>query len=120
MSYQPLFYEKMSAGLRKEIENQFWKNVLFLLSALALDFIIILVVYQFVNPKYEDGLPLAFVIAIAYTFISFAQMMELHLTHIKKTYLVSLVYGIGGILTLCVFMDFLFLCLVNMELLILC
>lgn len=100
MSYQPLFYEKMSAGLKEEVENQFWKNVLFLLSALALDFIIILIVYQFVNPKYEDGLPLAFVIAIAYTFISFAQMMELHLTHIKKTFLVSLVYGIGGILTL--------------------
>ena len=100
MSYQPLFYEKLSAGLTEEIENQFWKNILFLLSALVLDFMIILIVYQFVNPKYEDGMPLAFVIAIAYTFISFAQMMELHLTHIKKTFLVSFVYGIGGMLTL--------------------
>jgi O-antigen/teichoic acid export membrane protein len=100
MSYQPLFYEKMSAGLSLEIVNQFWKNILFLISTLILDFVIIYSVYQFINPKYEAGLHLAFLIAIAYTFISFAQMMELHLTHIKKTSLVSIVYGAGGVLTL--------------------
>jgi O-antigen/teichoic acid export membrane protein len=100
MSYQPMFYEKLSAGLQEEIEEQFWKNLMFLISALILDFFIVYIVYQFVDFKYTSGLKLAFIIAISYTFISFSQMMELHLTYIKKTFLVSVVYGIGGILTL--------------------
>ena len=100
MSYQPMFYAKLSAGLQEEIEEQFWKNMMFLISALILDFLIVYIVYQFVDFKYKSGLQLAFIIAISYTFISFSQMMELHLTYIKKTFLVSVVYGIGGILTL--------------------
>ena len=104
MSYQPLFYEKISAGLSKEIENQFWKNIIFIIVALFLAFMVIFIAYQFVNEKYADGLDIAFLTALSYSLITFSQMMELHLTHIKKTFLVSLVYGTGGVLTvLCLF-----------------
>ncbi len=100
MSYQPLFYEKLSQGKDKEIKEQFWKNIIFILGALISSFGVIFIAYQFIDKRYIDGLNIAFIIAISYSFITFTQMMELHLTHIKKTYLVSLVYGVGGIITI--------------------
>ncbi len=100
MSYQPLFYEKLSQGLNEEIREQFWKNIIFILGSLALSFCIIFIAYQFIDSRYISGLNIAFMIAIAYSFITFAQMMELHLTHIKKTSLVSLVYLVGGVMTI--------------------
>jgi len=100
MSYQPLFYEKISQNLSLEIEHQFWKNIAFILSALFLSFMVIYIAYYFVDSKYSGGLEYALIIALAYSFITFSQMMELHLTYIKKTLLVSLVYGVGGILTI--------------------
>jgi O-antigen/teichoic acid export membrane protein len=99
MSYQPLFYDKLSAGLTEEIEAQFWKNIIFIIAALMLSFLVIYIAYQFVSPQYLGGLRIALFVASAYSLITFAQMMELHLTHVKKTFMVSLVYGIGGILT---------------------
>jgi len=100
MSYQPLFYEKIAQNLRLEIEQQFWKNMIFILLALLLSFLVIYIAYYFVDSKYSGGLKYALIIALAYNFITFSQMMELHLTYIKKTLLVSFVYGVGGILTL--------------------
>jgi O-antigen/teichoic acid export membrane protein len=100
MGYQPLFYEKMSQHLTDEIEHQFWKNIVFILLALLLSFLVIYIAYYFVDSKYSSGFKYALTIALAYSFITFSQMMELHLTYIKKTLLVSLVYGIGGVLTI--------------------
>lgn len=100
MSYQPLFYEKIAQKLTLEIEHQFWKNIVFILLAVCLSFLVIHIAYYFVDSKYSAGLKYALTIALAYNFITFSQIMELHLTYIKKTLLVSLVYGIGGILTI--------------------
>lgn len=100
MSYQPIFYEKISQGLKQEIQEQFWKNIIFLLFSLLISFFVIFIAYKLVNIRYIDGMNFSFIIAIAYSFIAFAQMMELHLTYINKTYLVSLVYGVGGVFTI--------------------
>jgi len=100
MSYQPLFYEKIAQKLTVEIEHQFWKNIVFILLAVCLSFLVIDIAYYFVDSKYSSGFKYALIIALAYNFITFSQMMELHLTYIKKTILVSLIYGIGGILTI--------------------
>jgi len=100
MSYQPLFYEKIAEKSTLEIEHQFWKNIAFILSSLFLSFIVIYIAYYFVDSKYSAGLEYALIIALAYSFITFSQMMELHLTYIKKTLLVSLVYGVGGMVTI--------------------
>jgi len=99
MGYQPLFYEKLFKGHKAEVENQFWKNIIFIILALCLALVIIIVSYQFIDAKYSRGLSLSLLIATAYSFLTFSQMMELHLTYLKKTGLVSLVYGVGGILT---------------------
>lgn len=100
MSYQPLFYEKLLNSFHSEIEGQFWKNILFILIALVFSWGIIIVAYEFVDNKYSGGLYWSLTIASAYSMITFAQIMELHLTYMKKTSLVSLVYGIGGGLTI--------------------
>lgn len=100
MGYQPIFYEKISKGLDSEIVVQFKKNIMLLLIALSLALFAIYLAYFFVNIKYIDGLSIAFLVAISYCFISFSQLMELHLTHIKKTFLVSITYGIGAVLVL--------------------
>jgi O-antigen/teichoic acid export membrane protein len=99
MSYQPLFYEKISNNLKKEIEIQFWKNIVFIVFALVLSYVVIFIAYKFIDHKYISGFKIALLIASAYSMITFAQMMELHLTQIKKTYIVSAVYGFGGIVT---------------------
>ena len=100
MSYQPLFYEKIAQNLRLEVEHQFWKNIIFLLLAMCLSFLVIYIAYYFVDIKYSSGLKYALIIALAYNYITFSQMMELHLTYMKETFLVSLVYGIGAVLTI--------------------
>jgi len=99
MSYQPLFYEKLSQGLNSEIKEQFWKNIIFIFVALIISLGVISIIYKFIDSRYISGINIAYLIAIAYSFITYAQMMELHLTHIKKTFLVSFVYGVGGIIT---------------------
>jgi len=104
MGYQPLFYEKLSQGYDNEVKEQFWKNIIFIILALCLALGVISIAYQFINQKYNSGLYLSLTIATAYSFITFSQMMELHLTYIKKTALVSLVYGVGGVFTItCLF-----------------
>jgi O-antigen/teichoic acid export membrane protein len=100
MGYQPLFYEKLDSNLKSEIEHQFWKNLLFILISLSLAEGVIWFAYQFIDSKYSDGLYISFTIAVSYSLITFAQMMELHLTYIQKTGWVSFVYGAGGLLTI--------------------
>ncbi len=100
MSYQPIFYDKLSKDLKSEIIEQFGKNIVFLIIAVLLSYAVIYIAYQFVDIRYLGGLKLAFMIALAYSFMVFSQMMELHLTYMKKTSLISFVYGVGGILTL--------------------
>jgi O-antigen/teichoic acid export membrane protein len=99
MAYQPIFYEKLSKGLSDEIKNDYWKILLFLLLALLLAFLAIFVVYQFINIKYIEGFKLSLIIALAYCYVAFSQIMELHLTYMKRTSIVSIIYGLGGILT---------------------
>jgi O-antigen/teichoic acid export membrane protein len=99
MSYQPLFYEKVSYGYAEKIVDQFWKNIVFILSGLILSFLVIYFAYQFIDSRYLGGLRIALLIAVSYSMITFAQMMELHLTYTKKTAIVSLVYGVGGLVT---------------------
>lgn len=100
MAYQPIFYDKLSKGLFDEIKNDYWKILIFLLLALLLSFLAIFIVYQFINIKYIEGFKLSLIIALAYCFVAFSQIMELHLTYMKRTSIVSLVYGFGGILTI--------------------
>lgn len=99
MGYQPIFYEKIAAKEYDLVEKQFWKNIVLIIGSVVLSWVAIWVAYQFVDQKYIDGMSLSLVIALSYGFIAFAQMMELHLTHRKKTFIVSLVYGIGGVMT---------------------
>ena len=99
MSYQPLFYDKIAHNKHSEIINAFPKNILFLTLALLLSYFIISLVYFSVNQRYSSGIMLSLSIATAYSYLSFAQMMELHLTYLNKTALVSWVYSIGGAIT---------------------
>jgi len=99
MGYQPIFYEKIANGEHNEIKEQFWKSILILLSALVATLMVIFVSYYgVIDSKYSPGLPIAMSIAITYTFVTFSQMMELHLTYMKKTLYVSYIYGLGGII----------------------
>ena len=99
MGYQPIFYDKIKNGLNREIEKQFMKNIFLILAALVLSWIVIYTIYHFIDIKYRSGLSSALIIAVSYSMITFAQMMELHLTYIKRSFLVSLVYGFGGVVT---------------------
>jgi len=99
MAYQPIFYEKLSQGKKNEIEDGFWKNILLLLSALFTSLIIIVVIYQLINNKYSNGIYISLIFSLTYSFVAFSQMMELHLTYIKKTLYVSYIYGFTGFLT---------------------
>lgn len=99
IGYQPIFYEKIASQEYDDIIQQFKKNVFLIICALLLSWVGIWVAYQFVDLKYRAGLPISLMIALAYGFVTFAQMMELHLTYKKKTGMVSLVYGIGGVVT---------------------
>lgn len=99
MGYQPLFYEKIASQRYNDIKEQFWKNILMLLVALIATLGIIFIAYKVIDSKYITGLPIAMSIALTYSFVTFSQMMELHLTHMKKTSYVSYIYGIGGVMT---------------------
>ena len=99
MGYQPIFYEKIASNLKLDIEKQFSKNVFLIIGALLISWFTIYIIYNFIDIKYISGLKISLLIALAYSMMTFAQMMELHLTYIKKTSIVSIIYGIGGILT---------------------
>ena len=99
MGYQPIFYEKVSNGFTQEIEKQFNKNIFLVISALFLSWVAIVVIYQFIDEKYKEGIIFALAISLAYCMMTFSQIMELHLTYIKKNSIVSFVYGSGGVLT---------------------
>ncbi len=100
MSYQPIFYQKISDNLHIEIKLAFWKNILMLFTALMATYFVIYIVYHISNTQYKLGSSIAYIIASAYCFMVFAQIMELHLTYLKKTSLVSFIYGAGSILTI--------------------
>jgi len=100
MGFQPLFYEKISSGMTEDIKVQYWKNILIIIAALCVSFVIIFIAYELVDIDYISGKKSALIIAIAYSFMTFSQIMELHLTYLNKTYLVSLVYGVGVLVSI--------------------
>lgn len=100
MAYQPIFYAKMSEEKGREIQEQFWKNILLIILASLGALFAVYVAYHFINSKYLEGMHISFMIVFAYTFVTFSQMMELHLTYVKRNALVSYIYIFGGLLTL--------------------
>lgn len=100
MAYQPIFYAKISEEKGSEIQEQFWKNILLIILASLGALFAVYVAYQFINSKYLEGIHISFMIVFAYTFVTFSQMMELHLTYVKRNMLVSYIYIFGGLLTL--------------------
>jgi len=100
MAYQPIFYGKISENKHDEIQEQFWKNMILIMLASVGVLFIVYVAYQFIDSKYTEGMYVSFIIALTYTFVTFSQMMELHLTYVKRNALVSYIYVFGGVLTL--------------------
>ncbi len=99
MSYQPVFFQEAEKQTENIVKNH-CKIILFILGAMLLTFITIGIVYQFINIKYIEGMKVALIVAMAYTFLIHAQMMELHLSYIKKTGVIAIVYSIGGVSSL--------------------
>lgn len=95
MSYQPLFF-KQAEKQPNAIVKHYGKVIAFILSAMLITFFAIGVIYQVINIRYLHGIKVALIITMAYSFLIFAQIMELHLSYIKKTSVVSIVYGLGG------------------------
>jgi len=100
MAYQPIFYGKISENKHDEIQEQFWKNMILIMLASVGVLFIVYVAYQFIDRKYTEEMYVSFIIALTYTFVTFSQMMELHLTYAKRNALVSYIYVFGGVLTL--------------------
>jgi len=100
MAYQPIFYGKISENKHDEIQEQFWKNMILIMLASVSVLFIVYVAYQFIDGKYTEGMYVSCIIALTYTFVTFSQMMELHLTYVKRNALVSYIYVFGGVLTL--------------------
>lgn len=100
MAYQPIFYAKISENKNYEIQEQFWKNITLIMFASIGVLFVVYVAYQFIDSKYVDGMYISFTIVLAYTFVTFSQMMELHLTYVKRNAFVSYIYVFGGVLTL--------------------
>jgi len=99
MGYQPLFYEKIAYNKYNEIKEQFKKNIFMLLVAILAMLIVIHIGYQVIDDKYITGKPIAISIALTYSLVTFSQLMELHLTYMKKPAYVSYIYGFGGLAT---------------------
>lgn len=100
MSYQPLFY---TYAAKNSVENSvegFKKSLFILFGGLILVLCVIKIAYLLIDSRYAEGEIYAMIIAIAYSMISFAQLLELHLTYLQKGGIVSLVYSIGGILNI--------------------
>lgn len=100
MSYQPLFYTHAVEKTPDKSLEGFKKSLLMLLGGLILVLFIIKIAYLLIDNRYAEGEMYAMIIAIAYSMIAFAQLLELHLTYLQKTGMVSLVYTIGGILNI--------------------
>lgn len=99
MAYQPIFYTKIAENKNDEIQEQFWKNIMLIMIASIGVLFIVYIAYQFIDKKYAGGMRISLIIALAYTFVTFSQMMELHLTYAKKNIWVSYIYVFGGVLT---------------------
>jgi len=99
MGYQPLFYEKIADNKYAEIQEQFSKNVLMLLVAMIAILVVVYVGYKLIDDKYVEGMPIAISIALTYTLVTFSQLMELHLSYMKKSSYISYIYGFGGVVT---------------------
>lgn len=98
MSYQPFFF-KQAEKQSDDIVKNYGKVIVFIVSAMLITFFAIGVIYQLINIKYMHGIKVALIITMAYSFLIFAQIMELHLSYVKKTSIVSIVYGLGGIIS---------------------
>jgi len=98
MSYQPMFYANAAENDSAKLKDGLKHNSFLLIAGLILVLILIKTAYLFISQQYVSGEPFAMVIAVAYSLMAYAQSLELHLTYIKHTSIVSLVYGMGGII----------------------
>ncbi len=99
ISYQPTFLQLAKQNNNLIIEK-YHIIVLFIFGSMILTFIAIGIIYQLIDVKYYIGIKVAFVNTIAYAFLVYAQMMELHLSYKKKSIASALIYGTGGFLTI--------------------
>ncbi len=97
MSYQPMFYAHASDNSSEKLTEGLKHTVFLLLGGLILVLMMIKVAYLLINERYASGEPYAMIIALAYSLLAFTQLLELHLTYIQRTSIVSFVYSIGGI-----------------------
>ncbi len=99
MSYQPTFLElaNKNNGL---IIKRYKRIILFILASMLLTFLVIGMIYQLIDDIYYSGIKIAFINTMAYTFLVFSRIMELHLSYKKKSGIIALVYGIGGLITI--------------------
>jgi O-antigen/teichoic acid export membrane protein len=100
MSVQPTFYELAKANRQDELEKNFRIYLLLLGGAVLLVMGVIKIAYFLIDLRYSGGEQIAMLVALAYSLMSAAQFFELHLTYIRRTSLVSLIYGIGGVLNI--------------------
>lgn len=97
MSYQPMFYAHATENSSEKLTEGLKHSLFLLLGGLILVLIMIKVAYLLINERYAAGEPYAMIIALAYSLLAFTQLLELHLTYIQRTSIVSFVYSIGGI-----------------------
>ena len=99
ISYQPDFL-KLADKNNNLIIKRYKVIILFILASMVLTFLAIGVIYQLVDSRYYSGIKIAFINTMAYTFLVFARIMELHLSYKKKSSIIALVYGMGGLSTI--------------------
>jgi len=98
MAYQPVFFVNAKNN-HGEIIKDYWRVIAFILISLFVTFITIIIIYQLLDVGYLIGKKVSFMIAMAYTFLIFAQIMELHLSYAKKTVFTSIVFSFGGLMS---------------------
>ena len=99
ISYQPTFLELANKN-NNLIIKRYKMIILFILGSMVLTFFAIAVIYQVIDSRYYSGIKIAFINTMAYTFLVFARIMELHLSYKKKSSIIALVYGVGGLSTI--------------------
>jgi len=96
-SYQPIFYEEMNNGENKKIVDNFWKILAFIFIGLLLTFLVINIAYFFSSKEYMIGKQVSYLIAISYAFLAFTKVLELQITYINKTSLLTFIYSTGSL-----------------------
>ena len=100
MSYQPMFYTHATKKTPEKSVEGFKNSLIILVGGLTLVLVVIKIAYLLIDSRYAEGEEYAMIIAVAYSLLAFAQLLELHLTYLQRTGLVSLVYTIGGIVNI--------------------